>query len=101
MKALGQPVKDDVAPEGPPFPDLLDYLWTWFAEISIGIASTGMAPPVVTWADVAAWRQQTGEVMEPWEARAIVSLGALRAGIAAEAAREKSKQQPKSVKKRR
>lgn len=101
LKALGKPMKEELVPEGPPFPDLLDYLWSWFAEISLGLAVSGMAPPVVTWADVAAWRAQTGEVVEPWEARAIVSLGSLRAGIAAEAAREKSKQAKPSRTRRR
>lgn len=92
LKALGKTPKEDVVPEGPPFPELLDYLWDWFTSLSLGIGISGMAPPVVTWVDVAAWRQQTGEIVEPWEARALVALGALRAGIAAEKTKKAAKE---------
>lgn len=46
-----------------------------------------MAPPVVTWIDIEAWRSAmgVGEV-EPWEAATLVQLGMLRASVLAEKA---------------
>lgn len=72
-------------PAGPPFPDDLSYLWEWFTEISAGLAAGGFGPPTVTWEAIAAWRRlaDIGPI-EPWEARALVRLGLLRAEIAAE-----------------
>ena len=74
-----------VVDAGPEFPELLDYLWRWFQEISIGLAPNGFAPPVVTWEALRAWQAATrvGEI-EPWEARTLVQLGMLRAGIQSE-----------------
>ncbi|QUS39557.1 hypothetical protein RPMA_12455 [Tardiphaga alba] len=71
-------------PEGPEPPALLLYLWEWFFEISMGLAISGMAPPVVTWEGLAAWRMQMGIELEPWEARTIVRLGYLRAAVLSE-----------------
>jgi hypothetical protein len=72
------------APEEPAFPDDLDYLWLWFCEIADGVAENGMAPAGVSWVDLSAWCRVTGELLEPWEARLLVRLGALRAAILAE-----------------
>lgn len=93
LKASGRGPKVDPVPDGPPFPDELDYLWAWFDEISLGIAITGMAPPVVTWVDLIAWQTTTGIItLEGWEARTLVMLGALRAGISAEKTKAEAKQ---------
>lgn len=70
---------------GPEFPELLDYLWGWFQEISMGLAPNGMAPPTITWEALQAWQafSRVGEI-EPWEARTLVQLGMLRASISSE-----------------
>jgi hypothetical protein len=70
---------------GPEFPDLLDYLWGWFQEISYGLAPNGFAPPVITWEALRSWQalSQVGE-LEPWESRTLVQLGMLRASVQAE-----------------
>ena len=59
----------------------------WFEVLSAGLAVNGMAPPVVTWIDIEAWRSAmgVGEV-EPWEAATLVQLGMLRASVLAEKA---------------
>ncbi|MCW5695776.1 MAG: hypothetical protein KIS96_03465 [Bauldia sp.] len=103
LKALGRQPKAEPTVDGPPFPDELDYLYRWFMEISLGLASSGMAPAVVTWRDITDWQEQTGEIVEPWEARALVSLGALRASIAVEKTKKKAKtpSEPKPKKPRK
>jgi hypothetical protein len=81
----------EVVPEGPPFPDEVEYLWRWFNELSLGIASNGMSPAQVTWRDVEAWARMTSRSLATWEARALVTLGVARANIAAqEAAKPKA-----------
>lgn len=50
----------------------------------MGLAVSGMAPPVVTWEGLAAWRAQMGIDLCPWEARAIVRMSCLRANILSE-----------------
>ena len=88
---LGRKVK---APASGPVsepPALLVYLWEWFCEISMGLAVSGMAPPVITWEGLAAWRAQMGVDLEPWEARTVVRMSCLRASILSE---EKPKPPP-------
>lgn len=75
--------------DAPEFPDGLDYLWRWFQEISLGLSPNGFAPPVVTWEALRAWQAATDVgVVEPWEAKALVQLGMLRAGVMSEKANE-------------
>lgn len=71
-------------------PDELEYLWAHFVEIMNGVASNGFGPTMITWADIAAWCELTVEILEPWEARAIVTLSARRANILAETTETKS-----------
>jgi hypothetical protein len=68
----------------PEFPDALGYLWRWFQEISWGLAPNGFAPPVITWETLRAWQALSQAELEPWEARALVQLGMLRAAIQAQ-----------------
>lgn len=75
---------------GPPFPDELGYLWAAFVEISAGLAGSGFGPPVMTWEAIRAWQALTGfGEIEPWEARALVQLGLLRASILADAQKKR------------
>jgi hypothetical protein len=80
-----QPVED----EAPPFPEVVAYLWGWFNEIIAGVPAGGMGPQVMTWSDLRAWADLTGEAVEPWEARALVRLGITRASVLSEEATKK------------
>lgn len=51
-----------------------------------------MAPPQIAWTELDAWCRHTRTDLDPWEAEAIVQLGALRAGVMAEKAAEERKQ---------
>lgn len=73
-----------VDPDLPPFPWVLDYLWAWFLEFSIGLKSDGMAPVQAGWPDVQAWCAAMMLDLEPWEKRALVRLANLRASIQSE-----------------
>jgi hypothetical protein len=70
--------------EGPPFPEALDYLWSWFLKHSMGLASAGEGFPMVTWEGLAAWARHMQIDLEPWEAEAMVLLSTIRANIHAE-----------------
>lgn len=63
----------------PPFPTELQYLWMWFSEHSWGLQANGMAVPNVTWEGLAAWCELMDVALVPWEARAMVRLGNVRA----------------------
>lgn len=68
---------------------MIAYLWRWFNEVIAGVPSSGMGPQVMTWSDIRAWSDLTGEVLEPWEARALVTLGMTRAAVLSEEATKK------------
>lgn len=70
------------------FPEPLAYLWRWFAEIISGCVATGFAPRAIGWTDLMAWRDLTGNALEPWESRLLISLASLRNDIL----REKTEQ---------
>jgi hypothetical protein len=78
------------SPEGPPFPEPLDYLWAWFLRHSMGMASGGMSHPVITWEGLRAWCVQMRIEMEPWEADVMVQLSCIRANVHAEQSRKKT-----------
>ncbi len=60
------------------------HVWSWFVEIIDGIKADGMGPSMIGWADLAAWCELTGEVIEPWEARLLIRLSAKRAAVLSE-----------------
>lgn len=72
------------APERLKCPAPLAYLWNRFVEIMEGASGGGMGPATITWTDLAAWGDLTGEAQEPWECRLLMRLSVLRAEIASE-----------------
>jgi hypothetical protein len=70
-------------------------VWDWFCEILDGCVA-GFGPAQVSWQDLACWSALTGEAPEPWEARAIVRLGATRAAILSEDVERSAKQEAKT-----
>jgi len=87
-----KPRPQTIVPDAPPFPDELDYLWQWWGDLFQGVAHNGMTQPTVTWEALRAWQIacDIGPI-EPWEARALVQLGMLRANIMAEKAEAERK----------
>ncbi len=60
------------------------HVWSWFVEIVGGVKADGMGPAMIGWGDLSAWCELTGEVIEPWEARLLIRLSALRASVLSE-----------------
>lgn len=75
---MGRKPKVAIVPEGPSFPEPLEYIWQHFCEIAFGLPINGFAPSPVTWSALCDWSALTGTPLEPWEARALVMLGAAR-----------------------
>lgn len=71
-------------PQGPPFPEPLEYIWLWFCQHSLGMASGGMAYPVITWEGLHAWAQLMHIELEAWESDLMVNLSCMRANAHAE-----------------
>lgn len=68
----------------------MEVVWADFCEVSMGLSSSGMGPPLVTWESLAAWCALTGNVLEPWHAKCLVRLGIARANIESERIMAKS-----------
>jgi hypothetical protein len=82
---LGKPqLAKDIMPDPPHFPKEVAYLWDWYRQHELGLAITGMAPPVVTWQGVAAWADLMDIRLQPWEARTMVVLGYTRFVVSSE-----------------
>lgn len=59
------------------YPPELDYLRTWLFELHgrSGASSAGLAP--LSWTTFKHWREETGNVVHPWEKRALMDLDAV------------------------
>lgn len=85
MAALGKTkAAEALSVSGPPFPDPLEYLWAWFQQISLGIASNGEGYPTITWEGLESWCRQMQVDLDPWETEALMTLSVMRAGVHAE-----------------
>ncbi|MEP9389661.1 hypothetical protein [Mesorhizobium sp. KR9-304] len=73
-----------VEPEWPELPFEVAHVWHWFSEIISGCGGGGWGAAIVTWSSIESWARLTGKDVEPWECRALVGLGVLRANILAE-----------------
>jgi hypothetical protein len=78
--------------EGPPFPEVLGYLWLWFSQHSMGLAATGMSYPVITWEGLWAWSQLLQIELEPWEVDLMMQLSCIRANVHVEKMEAERKQ---------
>lgn len=91
--ALGiKPKKAPGGDEPPECPQALLYLWGYFCEISHGLDTGGFGLSGITWTNLKAWSDLMQQMLEPWEAIALVRLGTLRVQITSE---EAAKQQKK------
>lgn len=75
----------------PQLPDPISYLWFWFLEILGGLDSGGMGVATVSWSNLKAWVDLTGNDLEPWEVSALIRLGTLRASVISEDLKKKVK----------
>jgi hypothetical protein len=71
-------IEEDGAPA---FPFELEYLWSTFHELSMGLAVTGMAIPTITWESLQAYEQLNGVPLDAWERRALMQLSNARAHV--------------------
>ena len=71
-------------PDLPPFPWALNYLWELFQELSAGLTSNGMGPPMASWGDVQNWCAAMRLDLDPWEKKALIRLANLRAMVLSE-----------------
>jgi hypothetical protein len=76
----------------PAFPWVLDHVWQWFHDFSLGLKTNGMAPVMAGWDDVQHWCQAMLLDLEPWEKRLLVRLANLRAGVQSETDAERAKE---------
>jgi hypothetical protein len=61
-----------------------------FNQHSVGMASSGMSYPTITWEGLCAWSLLMHVTLEPWEAELMVDLSARRASISSEKLKTKA-----------
>lgn len=82
--AMGREPAPVVVPEG------AAHVWAWYWEVAAQ-RSERCAP--IGWAELAAWQQMTGELIQPWEARAMMRMdAAYREQMAREQQRERERE---------
>ena len=51
----------------PPFPDILNYIWSWYNELAGARGSGGFGPLPIAFAEIYAWSRLMGIDISPWE----------------------------------
>jgi hypothetical protein len=59
------------APKAPVLPPEAVHVWNAFVQLSSARTSNGFGPDPVTFTEVAAYVDLTGDVLDPWEIEAI------------------------------
>ena len=57
-----------------PLPKLVEPVWNAFCAMHDAWGSNGYAPNAVTWQDIAAWQQVSGQALTPWELEMVRAL---------------------------
>lgn len=81
---MGITPKVPILSEVPEFPEAIGYVYDWFREVSLGLQGNGFSYPSLTWEGLDCWARLTRQDLEPREARTIMALGNIRAGIMSE-----------------
>lgn len=50
-----------------PLPKVISPIWNAFIAMHDARGSNGHAPNAITWQDIAAWQQVSGNALTPWE----------------------------------
>jgi hypothetical protein len=75
----------DVPPE-------VNYLWLFFWEIKIGVASSGFGPATITHTDLQAWMQNTETYLNLWEQQTVWAMNNAYLEVIIERDKKKSQQ---------
>lgn len=70
-RATGQ-MPEELQPKE--LPECLFYLWQWFCELSNGRQSGGFGPEPLSYSEIKAWAELTGNIPEAWEVETIKEL---------------------------
>jgi hypothetical protein len=76
--------KQEVLAPAPHFPEPIRYVWDWYQEVRGGVQGNGNTYPVVTWEALHCWSRLTRQEVSPREARTIIALSNMWAGIMGE-----------------
>lgn len=58
----------------PRLPDALATLWHAYLQAATGKGGGGMGRAVLTWQDLAAWQQLTGQQLTGWESETLIKI---------------------------
>ena len=75
--------------DGPPFPEALAYVWSWYLTLAEQRPDSFMGLPAIGFGDIADWARLTGNDPTPYEVECILALD--RAERSAVAERRKKK----------
>ncbi len=60
--------------EGPPVPQCLEYLLTWFSDLSAARSSNGFSANPISYTEMQAWAELTGIRPTPFEVECLRAL---------------------------
>lgn len=78
--------------DGPPLPDCVAHVWSWWQDLHVARGGTGFGPAPIGWQDVAAWSALTGTITRPAEIRLLMDID--RAWLEAQADVQRKRARP-------
>jgi hypothetical protein len=66
--------KTPLALQGPNFPTELEYIWSYFLELSATRSQGYSGPLPITYQEIMAWRDLTNNIVNAWEVEVIKRL---------------------------
>jgi hypothetical protein len=63
--------------QGPPFPELMEYVWSAFISLHPARGQGFNGPLPLSYTEIAAWQQLTGNQLSTWEVGVIKKLDSI------------------------
>jgi len=67
--------------QGPPFPELMEYVWSAFISLHPARGQGFNGPLPLSFTEIAAWQQLTGSQLSIWEVGVIKKLDSIYMGV--------------------
>lgn len=69
----------------PLLPEVLEYLWEYYNQLSITRQNYGWGPTALTYQEIEAWSRLRHVVLDPWELDALLMLDSIFLSVSAKA----------------
>ena len=69
----------------PTLPEVLEYLWEYYNQLSVTRQNFGWGPTALTYQEIAAWSKLRNVKLDPWELDALLMVDSVFLTVSAEA----------------